>query len=68
MCERGVGGNQLGLQRCAQVVECLQSFVIAFGALQSQGEQITIGERAGIVASFIEREGVVGRLSVAPPG
>ena len=25
-------------------------------------------KRAGIVASFIEREGVVGRLSVAPPG
>ena len=25
-------------------------------------------KRSGIVASFIEREGVVGRLSVAPPG
>src|SRR4029077_18835391 len=25
-------------------------------------------KRTGIVASFIEREGVVGRLSVAPPG
>jgi polar amino acid transport system substrate-binding protein len=25
-------------------------------------------KRAGIVGSFIEREGVIGRLSVAPPG